>query len=137
MKKSLSKKTITVYSIIGVVVVLIAVAGVAGVKYHEKPQFCAVCHNMQPYLDSWDGIKTSSVDDSPLLANVHAKAGVVCLNCHEAKIQQQVKELVTYATKDTSAPMEQRKFDDSFCLKCHGTRDEGSSKIQRLYIHPG
>ena len=33
--------------------VVIIVAGVALWNYHEQPQFCATCHIMQPYLESW------------------------------------------------------------------------------------
>jgi hypothetical protein len=134
MKKLFKKNLVAGIAVIGIVVVLVVAAGVVGVKYHEKPQFCAICHNMQPYLDSWDGVKTSSIDNSPLLANDHAKNNVICLDCHEAKINQQVSELITYATKDTSAPMTQRKFPDSFCLKCHGTRDEVAEKTKDYTI---
>jgi nitrate/TMAO reductase-like tetraheme cytochrome c subunit len=123
-------KNHTIASIAGacVIVVALVAGGIAGVRYHDTPQFCALCHNMQPYLASWDGSSVSKATGMPFLANDHAKNGEACLNCHKPELQQQVSELIKYVTTDTSAPLAQRKFPDSFCLACHGTREEVAAK---------
>jgi cytochrome c nitrite reductase small subunit len=101
-----------IWVIIGVaVVVIVVVAGVALWNYHEQPQFCAICHIMQPYLESWES--------SPFLAQAHADEDVTCLECHEPTIQQQVDELVKFVTNDYETPLEEREFDQEWCLRCH------------------
>ena len=67
--------------IAGIAAVVIVIAGVALWNYHEQPQFCAICHIMQPYLESWES--------PPLLAQAHAEENITCLECHEPTIQQQ------------------------------------------------
>lgn len=97
--------------IVGIVVVVAVAAGVGLWQYHKQPQFCGLCHIMQPYLASWNG--------SEFLANAHAQQGVACLDCHEATVQQQVAELVAYVTGDYETPLKERKFSKEFCLACH------------------
>ena len=97
--------------IAGVTVVVLAVLGVAGWNYHEQPQFCATCHAMQPYLESWNG--------SELLAHTHAAEDIACLDCHEPTIQQQVEEFVANVTGHYSEPLRERKFPKEGCLACH------------------
>jgi nitrate/TMAO reductase-like tetraheme cytochrome c subunit len=104
------KKTIVIGVLLGVVVIG-GVGGVAAWKYHEQPQFCAICHIMQPYLDSWQA--------SDYGAHAHAGDKVACLDCHVPTVQQQVDELVVYMTGDFTAPLEQRDFGSDFCLDCH------------------
>jgi nitrate/TMAO reductase-like tetraheme cytochrome c subunit len=97
--------------ILGAVIAgLVLVAG-GGWVYHEQPQFCATCHIMQPYLDSW---KTTGA-----LAQAHGAAEVDCLQCHEPTIQQQTDELVKFVRGDYETPLQEREFDDAWCLRCH------------------
>lgn len=113
-------------SIMIIAVTVLAVAGLAigAVKWHETPGFCAAfCHNMKPYLASYTGERKSQ-DGTALLAQSHALQGITCLNCHEAKVDQQVQELITYVKGDYPTPLEQRAFPDDFCLRCHGTRED-------------
>jgi len=100
-----------VWIILGALVVVIIVAGVAAWKYHEKPQFCGLCHIMDPYVESWES--------SALLAEAHADDGVTCLECHEPTVQQQVDELVKFVNNDYQNPLQERQFDEQWCFRCH------------------
>jgi cytochrome c nitrite reductase small subunit len=97
--------------IVGIAIVVIVTAGVALWNYHEQPQFCATCHIMQPYLDSWEW--------PPLLAHAHAEENITCLECHEPTIQQQAQEGVKYVTKDYQNPLKEREFPKEWCFRCH------------------
>jgi cytochrome c nitrite reductase small subunit len=120
-----------IWVIVGVVVgVIVVVAGVALWNYHEQPQFCATCHIMQPYLESWQS--------SPFLAQAHAEESVTCLECHEPTIQQQVDELVKFVTNDYETPLEEREFDQEWCLRCHehGSYEELIQRTEELEPNP-
>ena len=100
-----------------VVVAVVAVLVLAGVGggfwyYHEQPEFCGdMCHLMVPYYESWS--------EPGLQANYHAEADVECLDCHEATIEQQVKELVANVTGNYEDPLAERKLPKEECLACH------------------
>jgi cytochrome c nitrite reductase small subunit len=120
-----------IWVIVGIaVVVIVIVAGVALWNYHEQPQFCAICHIMQPYLESWES--------SPFLAQAHAEESVSCLECHEPTIQQQVDELVKFVTNDYEIPLEEREFDQEWCLRCHehGSYEELIQRTEELELNP-
>ena len=96
---------------IAAVAVVIIIAGLALWNYHEQPQFCALCHEMEPYLESWNG--------SDFLAYEHAEEGVTCLDCHEPTLRQQVHEIVVHMQGDFKVPLKERKFPMDFCFDCH------------------
>jgi len=102
----------------GIALVVIAAGGVGLWEYHEQPQFCATCHVMEPYLESWE--------HNSLLANTHAQEDIDCLECHEPTIQQQVNELVAFVTNDYEVPLKELKVPQEECLACHehGSYDE-------------
>ena len=89
-------------------------------QYHEQPQFCATCHIMQPYLESWQ--------TSDLLVGAHAEEGVSCLDCHEPTLQQQVNELVVYVQGDFRVPLKDRKLPKEECFGCHVANEHGSNE---------
>ncbi|MBN1316430.1 MAG: NapC/NirT family cytochrome c [Anaerolineales bacterium] len=95
----------------GIAAVIILIASMAGWHYHEQPSFCATCHNMESYVESWKS--------STFSVHSHAMEGVNCLECHEPSIQQQVDELVKFVKNDYENPMEERQFSQDFCLRCH------------------
>lgn len=105
------------WTIIGVVAAVAVVAGVGFFVWHEQPSFCnAICH--QP-MDSY--VEGYYAKDQRLLASVHEGADVTCLECHEPTLSEQIVEGITWATGDYEVPLEQRSFDDGFCLNsaCH------------------
>ena len=116
--------------IVGVAAVIIVIAGVALWKYHEQPQFCAICHIMQPYLESWES--------PPLLAYAHAEDNVTCLECHEPTIQQQVDEGIKFVKNDYENPLKEREFDQEWCLRCHehGSYEELIQRTEELELNP-
>lgn len=93
-------------------------SGYAFMEYSTKPQFCASCHNMVPYVKSWE-------DSS------HGRAGVSCIDCHfepgvleklEGKFKAST-QLVKYITStEGSKPWAQ--VSDASCMRsgCHSTR---------------
>jgi len=97
--------------IAGIAIVVIVIAAVALWNYHEQPQFCATCHLMEPYLESWLS--------PPLLAHAHAEESVACLDCHEPTIKQQVQELIVTVRQDYENPLKERDFPKAECFKCH------------------
>lgn len=78
--------------IVGVIVVVIVVLAVAFWKWHEQPTFCnSVCHTpMDSYVESYYQNNVAS------LSSVHGKAGVTCLTCHPAKIDEQINEVTKW-----------------------------------------
>ena len=100
---------------LGVVVVVIAVAGGAFWVWHEQPSFCnAMCHTpMDPYVatynqesgvqgvDKW-GNKVENTKSMLVVAHSVPKsqggAEANCLSCHTPTIPQQVTEVVEWAS---------------------------------------
>jgi len=119
-----------IWVIVGIAAVVIIITGVALWNYHEQPQFCAICHIMQPYLESWES--------PPLLAYAHAEENVTCLECHEPTIQQQMDEGIKFVTKDYENPLQEREFDQEWCLRCHehGSYEELIQRTEELELNP-
>ncbi len=139
--------------VVGIVAVVLVVAGIGGWIWHEQPSFCGtVCHYpMAGYLESYDSQPNSEATDAygnevsnsnAMLAVTHKSAGLTCLDCHESNIGQQVSEGVTWISGNYYVPLDERSLSDltsavgnndsdSFCLKsgCHdslgiSTRDD-------------
>lgn len=118
------KKRIT-WAILGVAAVVITVPGVFLWDYHKEPAFCGTfCHIMKPYVASWEA--------SDFLAKAHADEEVICLDCHEPTIKQQVEEAMLFVSGKYQDPLVMRQFPDDFCLKCHehGSRDQIIERTQ-------
>lgn len=75
----------------------------------------AVCHTMQPHVDS--------LQDANLSAYAHAQQGLVCLDCHEAEVLEQVHE---GANDPNITELKGRKFPDEFCFDCHVANEHTS-----------
>ena len=107
----MSKKRIVVVAVLLGIVVVGGVGAVGFWQYHEQPEFCATCHIMDPYLESWQA--------SDLGANAHAEYDVTCLECHEPTVEEQVNELVVYLQGDYEIPLRELKYPMEECLQCH------------------
>ncbi len=112
-KALFSKKVIL--AALGLTVIIGGGAGAYLVKASENPAFCAACHIMQSYYDSYH--------DSDLLANKHAEADLVCHDCHESSIAIQAEEGFKFITGNYQVPLEKREFSREFCLECHDDFD--------------
>jgi cytochrome c nitrite reductase small subunit len=101
--------------IVLIVVIAIGVIGVGGglgaLQASKLPSFCAICHVVKPYYESWTA--------SDYLDYNHAQAGVLCKDCHDASIEESVQELVVYVKGDYEDPLKERKFSKEWCFRCH------------------
>ncbi len=114
VKKNIWAKLLRKKIIFSLLLALVVVGGVgfaAMEKISDNPVFCASCHNMQPYYDTFA--------NSSLLANKHEKGGVNCHSCHTPSISQQVSEGVKYVTGNFESPLKKREFPNEFCTRCH------------------
>lgn len=121
-RKSHRKGLVIAAIIIGVVVALTIGFSI----WHEQPSFCsAICHTpMGAYVDSYYS------NDPGELSAVHEKAGVTCLDCHEARFSQQATEGMkwisgSYKTNPDGllANMDKKTVGTrEMCLRCHGSQ---------------
>jgi nitrate/TMAO reductase-like tetraheme cytochrome c subunit len=95
-------------------------AGFMGVAEHRtsRPDFCASCHNMVPYYDSWS-------------ADIHgAKLDVACVDCHYAPGERTtfkakfrgLSQVASYFSGRYGATRPRAHVNNESCLtsKCHG-----------------
>lgn len=132
-------------TIVGVVVVVIVVAGMGFWTWHNSPSFCsAFCHTpMNSYVETYDQQAGAPGTDkwgnevsnsSAMLVVSHKEAGQNCLSCHEPIISQQIGEVQATLTGDYYYPLEEANLEvlmqnsgndagtgEQFCLKsgCH------------------
>src|SRR5262245_31942397 len=106
----------------GITLVVVALLGgsLVGVAEHRtsQPQFCASCHIMEPYYDSWQ-------------ADMHgSKLDVACVECHyapgesttiHAKLRG-LSQVASYFSGRYGATRPRPHVADASCLtsKCHG-----------------
>lgn len=115
------------------IVAVVLIAAIAGFSiWHQQPTFCnAICHSpMDVYVETYyegDG-----------LARVHAESDVTCLDCHEAKLSQQVTEATRWLTGDFKENLDLINFDDQICLDCHDQAlvEQGTATIAELEKDP-
>ena len=116
-----------------VVAAILVVAGVGMWVWHEQPSFCnAVCHTpMDSYVEAY------YADDATLLATSHRVADVSCLDCHVPTLGEQLAEGAAWVAGGYELPLEQRQFDDEFCMNgsCHAIGQGSLAQItaQREY----
>ena len=81
--------------VVGVVAAVAVAAGVGFAAWHAQPSFCnAICHSPM------DGYVEGYYNDEALMANAHQKAGTTCLECHEAKLDEQIAEGIAWVRGD-------------------------------------
>lgn len=94
-KKAFSRPKV----LLGVLAALVVVGAAAGgvlLQASKKPSFCASCHIIKPYYQSWK--------EGSLLAARHAGAGVACLDCHHKTNTEKLKEGIRYLTGSYEKP---------------------------------
>lgn len=109
----------------GVAVAVLALLGVGFSVWHKQPSFCGtVCHTpMTAYVDTYES------DDEALLITGHSK-NMVCIDCHEGTIDQQVQEGMTWVAGDYTVGDDGRIVTDvtlgtaEFCEECHDDYEE-------------
>lgn len=81
--------------VVAAVAVVLAAAGAGFWVWHEQPSFCnAVCHEpMDAYVEGY-------YVDADQMAYAHQAAGTSCLQCHEAKIDEQIHEATVWLAGD-------------------------------------
>lgn len=124
-KKGRSKKP---FIVLTTIVVILVLGGVGFSIWHEQPSFCnAICHSpMDNYVEGYNS------GDSALLVSKHAQADIVCLQCHESNLSEQITEGVAWLKGDFYVDEEGFVVNDDdetlatreFCLTCH---DDGDS----------
>jgi hypothetical protein len=101
--------------VLGAAVALFAVIGGGVGIWHGQPSFCAtLCHDtMGRYYESYM--------ESDFLVHAHADAGVVCLDCHEPTIAQQLEEAQIQISGEYRLPLKKMDVEDEFCMRegCH------------------
>lgn len=83
------KKRRNNWIVLGVVAAVIVAVVIGFDIWHNQPSFCnTVCHSpMDNYVESY------SSGDPGMMVTPHEQAGYSCLDCHEARIGQQIGEV--------------------------------------------
>jgi len=102
--------------VISVFILLGLGAGLFLLPASKKPAFCASCHVMQPYYQSWE--------NGNLLAHDHAENDLQCLDCHTKSLTDKMKEGVKFITGDYEEPLTPLNFPREKCLQCHKDFDQ-------------
>jgi hypothetical protein len=115
---------------VGLAFVVVMVGGFA---WHQQPSFCStMCHStMAPFYDSYR--------NPAMLAGAHAKAGVVCLDCHKPTGKEQLDELRMQLTGTYPKPLPEIEFGASFCAagsRCHGEANLGLAAKKTASMQP-
>ncbi len=115
-----------------VVVAVLVVAGTGMLVWHNSPSFCStVCHTpMSKYVSDFETDSISGSSTAMLAAYHGADANMNCLGCHEATIDEQIAEGMSWMSGnynfDSATQQLQSRSDEfttaGFCLKsgCHG-----------------
>jgi len=116
-------------------IILIAGVGIALASMavlHQSdtnPQFCATCHNMERYVESY---LTSNTMD-----NVHAQANVQCKQCHsDYDIPAEIKSGINFIIGNYDKEMPQRRFGDEICTQCHISMEYMAQQTDYLRRNP-
>ncbi len=125
---------LSIYANVAVLVIVVMVAA-GGVVMHQSdtnPNFCGLCHVMQPNVTSY--LTSSNLD------HVHEQAGVQCKDCHDyplsAEISSGFNYLIGNYTVGANGELTQRKFDDTMCTQCHISEEHVAQLTDFLHRNP-
>lgn len=110
------------------IVLVIAVLGYGGWQLTYNPKTCNLCHNIQPYVESYY--------QSENLDNVHADANVGCKECHKASVFSVVDEGWKYITGNYNSPMREIEYSKDQCLDCHRSYESLKDQTKDLQPNP-
>lgn len=133
---------------VGVIAVVLIVAGAGFWVWHEQPSFCnAICHTpMDPYNQTYDqednaagtdkwGNEVSNTHSMLAVSHKSGDAGATCMSCHVPQLSEQISEGVNWLTGNYYADLDERTLEDlteargipseEFCLNaaCHSNSD--------------
>jgi hypothetical protein len=130
VKKKPSWLMISLFANIGVVVLIAAYFGGMAVIHESdtNPQFCATCHNMERYVDSY---LTGTTLDA-----VHGEANVQCKDCHDYPLKAEIESGIKYVTGNYDKSMPRRKFGAEMCTQCHISMAYQANKTDHLVRNP-
>lgn len=112
-----------------VIVAVIAGSGMAIIHESDtNPNFCGVCHIMQPRVESY---MTGNTLDS-----VHAKANVQCKDCHDYPVPAEIESGIKYITGNYDSELRKRQYDDDMCTDCHISMDYMAQQTDYLTRNP-
>ncbi len=115
-------------------VIVALVAGSAFVVHlsDTDPNFCGTCHVMQAHVTSY--FTSGNLD------NVHQQSGVLCKDCHDYPLDQEIKAGVDYLTNnyvvDDTGELARRDFGDEICTQCHISMEHVAVQTDFLRFNP-
>ena len=123
-KKKKERNPKRLWTTIGIVAVVFAVAGFGFYQWHEQPSFCAsFCHNMDEYLETYsqeqgvagvDKYGNEVSNTNAMMATLHrqnqttALPTITCLMCHVPTIPEQMDEGIKMVTGNYYDPLDER-----------------------------
>ena len=122
------------FSIVANIVIVVGIGiGIASMAIlHQSdtnPQFCATCHNMESYVESYTSGST--------LDSIHAEAGVQCKQCHsDYDVIAEIESGIKFVTGNYDKDMPKRKFDDHVCTQCHISMEYVAEQTDYLRRNP-
>ena len=90
--------------VLGISVAVLVISLIVFPVWQNTPGFCnAICHEpMDTYVESYHS------GDAGMLVTAHAKEGVSCLDCHEARLGEQISEVGSWM--DDSFPVDENGY---------------------------
>jgi len=135
--KKVKKSKKQVWTIVGIVVLVLVVAGVgtSGYLIHQSntnPEFCATCHIMQRNVTSY--LTSNDLD------HVHEQANVECKDCHNYPLSSEISSGIKFVTGnytvDKNGDLKAVSYDNEICLKCHISYKHVALSTDFLYRNP-
>lgn len=136
-KKKVKKTKKQIWTIIGIVVAVLVVAGGATGGYlihlsNTSPQFCATCHVMDKNVNSY--LTSNDLD------NIHSQANVQCKDCHDYPVSAEISSGINYVfgnyTVGTDGELLPVSYGNEMCLDCHISYENIAMSTDFLYRNP-
>jgi cytochrome c nitrite reductase small subunit len=135
--KKAKKTKKQIWTIVGIIVLALVVAGVGTGGYlvhlsNTSPEFCATCHIMERNVNSY--LTSNDLD------NVHSQANVACKDCHDYPVPAEVASGVNYLignyTVGADGELMPVTYDNEMCLQCHISYEHVAESTDFLERNP-